>query len=71
MISQQIIELSKKSIKLIKWELNLFLKSKIILEIIKRLKIQKKKKELLNIYKMKISKSLDRKFLRICLKKTK
>jgi hypothetical protein len=57
MISQQIIELSKKSIKLIKWELNLFLKSKIILEIIKRLKIQKKKKELLNIYKMKISKS--------------
>jgi hypothetical protein len=56
MISQQIIELSKKSIKLIKWELNLFLKSKIILEIIKRLKIQKKKKELLNIYKMKISK---------------
>jgi hypothetical protein len=57
MISQQIIELFKKSIKLIKWELNLFLKSKIILEIIKRLKIQKKKKELLNIYKMKISKS--------------
>jgi hypothetical protein len=56
MISQQIIELSKKSIKSIKWELNLFLKSKIILEIIKRLKIQKKKKELLNIYKMKISK---------------